>query len=192
MSKTAMGLRHSILSVCIFCAVAAAQPKSGPHPPSRGDPLVTVGKTMTYGGLALTFFGFSQWRVLAGMAAFNLGVPLTGAGAALVNKEAKAVDSGYHPRPRGWGWNLTGTALVAAGIADASRGPHGSPDAVITLGGVLIEAGMICDLVAMAKFTNYAGEGRAILAAHKGIALEPSWLGRQGRAEPGLRMTYRF
>jgi hypothetical protein len=184
-----MALSPSLLIACVLCATAAAQPQPG-RDPFPGNALVATGKVLAYGGLGLAIFGYYSTPRFAGLAAFGIGVPLVGLGGREWNRAAEAVDSGYHANVRGWGWNLTGMGLIAAGAAGLAQGSSGSSGAVYG-GALLLETGLVCELVALVKFSRYAGEGRAVLAKD-GIAIEPLWLNPQGPTAPGLRITYRL
>jgi hypothetical protein len=189
-----MGLTGPLLSVCVFCAAAAAQPDSGPDP-FRGNVFVTTGKVMAYGGMGVAvygyFFAYHPEAALAGLGAFALGPTLIGIGAGEVNRAAQAVDSGYHANPRGWGWNVTGLGLILIGTAGLAQWSGASPGTIYG-GALLIEAGLICEMVALGKFSFYARDGRKVLAAHDEVSIVPLWLDPHGRAGPGLLITYRY
>ncbi len=159
---------------------------------AAGAHLVTAGKVMAYGGLGIAVLGYYPGPRIAGLAAFTLGVPLAGIGASMVNRSASALDPGYKPDPRGWGWWITGTALVAAGLPGIATLDHGGSPGEVFGGMMLVVAGAGCDVVALAKFSRYAEEGRAVAASHSRVAVQPSLYFTPEGTGPGMLLTYRF
>jgi hypothetical protein len=147
---------------------------------------------------------------IAGNLIYQLGVPLVGIGAGQVNRAAEKLNPGYRPDYRGWGWYWTAFALGTAGgiilqsvVTEANNADTQEEQEEALEGAtfpvLLLLGSSVCGIVSWAKFGGLASEGRGAareagsMRDQGGLIIVPSLaLTAEGRAEPGLRLGYRF